>query len=296
MEKSTKFNTNILGIDIGNATVKTNTGYVVDSKVTTIEPLSKCDKLFIEGKTLYIGEGEFDTTYRKIDKKIYIPLLYNAIANSSNNTYNKIVLALPLSQYKTDKENLINLVMSNNDKWIELNDYKRHIVIEDVEVFPEGVFTVNDDYEGIIIDIGGRTTDAAMIEINRGKKKILDPISIPTGTINLYSLFVESINNKMGLDLKIRDAERILKNGLILDGNYKNIDFAYNVFTDYVEDLVSQLQVKYSIRTNIISLTGGGATLTYEYFKRRIGNNVIKQDNCLMANANNLYELGTNIF
>lgn len=253
MEKSTKFNTNILGIDIGNATVKTNTGYVVDSKVTTIEPLSKCDKLFIDGKTLYIGEGEFDTTYRKVDKKIYIPLLYNVIANSSNNTFNKIVLALPLSQYKTDKENLINLVMSNNDKWIELNDYKRHIVIEDVEVFPEGVFTVKDDYEGIIIDIGGRTTDAAMIEINRGKKKILD-------------------------------------------GNYKNIDFAYNVFTDYVEDLVSQLQVKYSIRTNIISLTGGGATLTYEYFKRRIGNNVIKQDNCLMANANNLYELGTNIF
>ena len=212
MEKSLKLHKNIFGIDVGNATTVTDTGIILDSKVTHIEPLNKCDKLVLDNKVYYIGEGEYDTTYKKVDKKIYLPMLFTALALSSEYISNKIVLGLPLSQFKEDKDNLINLVMSNNNKIIELNNHERRIIIEDIEVFPEGIFTVEDDFEGIVIDIGGRTTDAAMIEIVRGRKKIIEPISIPSGTINLYESFIETINSKYGLDLKIRDAERILKN------------------------------------------------------------------------------------
>lgn len=289
---------NILGVDVGNATTVTNTGVVIDSKTSKIKPITSCNKLEMDNEIVYIGEGEYDTTYRKLDKDTYLQLLYTAVALStkSRTVSNQIVLGLPLSQYNEDREALIQKILSNNDKWININDTERHIIIDDVEVFPEGVFTVDDDYQGIIIDVGGRTTDCALIEVVRGKKKILDPISIPTGTINLYDKFIDSLNMELGLDLKLRDAERILESGLILEGHKVNIDFAKRFIEEYSENLYRQLQLKYSLKTNIVTLTGGGADLIYNHLESKLGQGLIKQRDSIKANAKNFYELGVSIF
>ena len=289
---------NILGVDVGNATTVTSTGIILDSKTSKIKPITSCNKLEMDNEVVYIGEGEYDTTYRKLDKDTYLQLLYTAIALSTKNrtVSNQIVLGLPLSQYNEDREALIQKVLSNNDKWININDTERHIIIDDVEVFPEGVFTVDDDYQGIVIDIGGRTTDCALIEVVRGKKKILDPISIPTGTINLYDKFIDSLNIELGLDLKLRDAERILESGLILDGTKVNIDFAKRFIEEYSENLYRQLQLKYSLKTNIVTLTGGGADLVYNHLESKLGQGLIKQRDSIKANAKNFYELGLSVF
>ena len=289
---------NILGVDVGNATTVTNTGVIIDSKTSKIKPITSCNKLEMDNEVVYIGEGEYDTTYRKLDKDTYLQLLYTAIALStkSRTVSNQIVLGLPLSQYNEDREALIQKILSNNDKWININDTERHIIIDDVEVFPEGVFTVDDDYQGIVIDIGGRTTDCALIEVVRGKKKILDPISIPTGTINLCDKFIDSLNMELGLDLKLRDAERILESGLILDGTKVNIDFAKRFIEEYSENLYRQLQLKYSLKTNIVTLSGGGADLVYNHLESKLGQGLIKQRDSIKANAKNFYELGVSIF
>lgn len=289
---------NILGVDVGNATTVTNTGVIIDSKTSKIKPITSCNKLELDNEVVYVGEGEYDTTYRKLEKDTYLQLLYTAIALStkSRTVSNQIVLGLPLSQYNEDREALIQKVLSNNDKWININDTERHIIIDDVEVFPEGVFTVDDDYQGIVIDIGGRTTDCALIEVVRGKKKILDPISIPTGTINLYDKFIDSLNMELGLDLKLRDAERILESGLILDGTKVNIDFAKRFIEEYSENLYRQLQLKYSLKTNIVTLTGGGADLVYNHLESKLGQGLIKQRDSIKANAKNFYEVGVSIF
>ena len=289
---------NILGVDVGNATTVTSTGIILDSKTSKIKPITSCNKLEMDNEVVYIGEGEYDTTYRKLEKDTYLQLLYAAIALStkSRTVSNQIVLGLPLSQYNEDKESLIQKVLSNNDKWININDTERHIIIDDVEVFPEGVFTVDDDYQGIVIDIGGRTTDCALIEVVRGKKKILDPISIPTGTINLYDKFIDSLNMELGLDLKLRDAERILESGLMLEGHKVNIDFAKRFIEEYSENLYRQLQLKYSLKTNIVTLTGGGADLVYNHLESKLGQGLIKQRDSIKANAKNFYELGLSVF
>lgn len=289
---------NILGVDIGNATTVTSTGVILDSKTSKVKPITNCNKLEIDDQVIYVGEGEYDTTYRKIEKETYISMLYAAIALStkSRTVSNQIVLGLPLSQYNEDRDALIQKVLTNNDKWININDTERHIVIDDVEVFPEGVFTVEDNYQGIVVDIGGRTTDCALVEVVRGKKKILDPVSLPNGTINLYDRFIDSINRKFGLDLKLRDAERILESGLILDGHKVNIEFAEKFIEEYSENLYRQLQLKYSLRNNMISLTGGGAELVYEYLEKKLGQGIIKQKDSIRANANNFYELGLSVF
>lgn len=289
-------NYSIIGIDVGNATTKTNVGILFNSKVTGIEPLSHSDELFMDKKTYWLGEGIYDTTYRKVDKENYINLLFGALALSTDTVNNYIVLGLPLSQYKEDKATLINLVLSNKEKVVNINGESKSIVIEDVEVFPEGVVTLDDNYEGVVIDIGGRTTDCALVTNERGRRKILNPISLPSGTINLYTEFIKKLNNKFSLDLIINDAERILKNGLILDGIKVNIDFAIEVYKSFVDNLISQLQVEYSLRTNYISLTGGGSTLLYNQFKSILGEGVIIQNNPIYANANAYYELGCSIW
>lgn len=289
-------NYSILGIDVGNCTCKTNTGVIFSSKITDIEPLSKTDTLIIDEEVLWLGEGNYDTTYRKVGKESYINFLYGSLALSTDTVSNYIVLGLPLSQYKEDKATLINMVLANREKVVQINNVKKHLFIEDVEVFPEGVVTLGDDYEGICIDIGGRTTDCAMVVNERGRRRILNPISIPTGTINLYKDFINKINNKLSLDLVMTDAERILKNGLILDGKKTNIDFALEVYKQFVDTLISQLNVEYSLRTNYISLTGGGATLLYKQIKNKLGDGVAIQNNPIFANAKNYYELGVSIW
>ena len=85
-----------LGIDIGNATCSTSTGILFDSKITDVEPLNKSTKLIIDGHVYWIGGGNYDTTYKKINKKNYINFLYGALALSTNTVHNYIVLGLPL--------------------------------------------------------------------------------------------------------------------------------------------------------------------------------------------------------
>lgn len=286
----------IQGIDIGNATTKVNGKVLFDSKVTMIEPMNCNNILTIDNKTYYLGEGEYDTTYRKVDKDNYIVFLYAALSQTSKSVHNKIVLGLPLSQYKEDKEVLINRVLENKDKTVVFNDIKKHIVIDDVEVFPEALVTLQDDYNGIIIDIGGRTTDIALIEYCRGKRRILNPISLPDGTINLYSNFINSINRKFSLDLELKDAERILENGLMLDGKMIDISFALDNFKYFTEKVIGNIQLEYSLRTNKVSLTGGGAYIFENAFRKRLGNCVEVQRDSIGANSRNFYELGCEIW
>jgi plasmid segregation protein ParM len=287
----------IHGLDIGNATCKNNNGIIFDSKITTVEPMTKTNKMIIDNKTYYLGEGAFDTTYRKIDKVNYINFVYGLLALSTNTVHNCVALGLPLGQFKEDRNALINLIMSNNNKIVRMNEFiEKPLIIDDVEIFPEGVSTLKDDEEFIIIDIGGLTTDTALVINERGKRKIINPISIPTGTINLYTDFINNINSKYSLNLKIDDAERILKKGLTLDGNKVNVDFALEMYQEYSNSLISQLQLNYNIRTNPISLTGGGATILHTQLKNRLGNSLILQDDSIFANARNFYELGLSVF
>ena len=286
-----------LGIDIGNATCSSSTGILFESKISDVEPPNKCHKLVIDNKTYWLGEGEYDTKYRKIDKENYINFLYGTLALSTDTVFNKIVLGLPLSQYSEDKAVLINLVLKNNKKDIIIDGIKKPLVIEDVEVYPEGVVTLVDTWDGIVVDIGGRTTDCAMVITQNNRRKIINPISLPLGTINFESEVVKKLNNKYSLDLQPRDAARILKNGLLLDGEVIKDELIENMYKQFVDKLLSRLQVEYSLRTNYISLTGGGAITFGEEIKKQLGEKSVSiQENSIFANSQAFGELGESIW
>lgn len=285
----------IIGADIGNCTTVSSKGVIFTSKTTTECILNDLYKLEMDNKTIYLGDGSYNTTYRKVNKENYIQLLFGLLALSTDEEEINLVLGLPISQYKEDKQTLIQRILSNREKVIKINGVQKRIFISDIEVFPEGAMTVEDDYEGVVIDIGGRTTDICLIEIVNGNRRIKDYTSIPKGTLNLYADFVRSINNMYGLDLSDTDTDRLIRNGLYIDGVRANIEPNKSIFYDFSNDLVSKLQVKYSLKTHRVSLTGGGGGLLYNILHKKI-KQLELQENCIFANANAFEELGRSIW
>jgi len=184
----------ILGIDIGNYSVKTSTGVNFKSLVSTEENLlgSKI-KIEFDNKTFYIGEGNRDTELDKASKESFLPLLYSAIALSSPAQYNKVVVGLPINQYKSRKAEIENKISKESNKKIILNDKERTLTITEFKVYTEGVGayqSLDSEEDMIIIDIGGRTTDIAYIF--NGELKTTSTVNV--GTLNIYKNIADQLN------------------------------------------------------------------------------------------------------
>ncbi len=268
----------VLGVDIGNCTTKLSTGLTFESKVSKRQLLNQKGFIF-QDKTYYIGDGNYETEYRKVNKKnteiifAYLTsLFYEPL---------RVVVGLPILQYQQDctafREKLLNLKIKN---------------VIGVEVYPEGIGTID---SGIVIDIGGRTTDCALIRNINCQKKIENPISLPTGTFNLYSEFIKALNSRFCLDLKVEDAQEIIKNGLIIDGVSTDIRFAAETFKSFVEQLVNTLNIEYSLRSKSVVLVGGGSQLLSEPLLKRIPGAILHND-CIFANAKAFREVGEQIW
>ena len=267
----------ILGIDLGNFATKSSQMVNFTSKVTNTSSLLGNNSFQTDSGTFYIGEGTLDTEYRKVKKSNLKALFLYALALSTTDINNKIVVGLPISQYKADRDEMKNLLLTNRLNILGLNGAQRKLYIEDIEVYPEGL--INSD-DGILIDIGGRTTEIALIE----NRKATSTFSIPSGTLNLYADFINVINARYGLDLKPSDADQIIKKGLAINGVDADILFAQEVFKTFVEDLVSQVQVKYPVKTLPVTVLGGGGQLLFKPIKNRIPNSTLV-DNPVFANA-----------
>lgn len=286
----------ILGVDLGNYAIKTSKRISFNSKISTISPYEeKGDVIEYKGVQYWLGEGEFETEYRKAYKKNLLPLLLGAIAQSSDDINNNVVVGLPLSQYKEDKEYLSNLVMQNFNNEIKLNGVIKKINISDIEVVPEGVAAVDYDFEGIVVDIGGRTTDICLLVQDGGRRKIRKPYSLPLGILNLEADYIKTINNKLGLDLSVSDSDRIFRNGLKIYGEEQDIDFAIEVYKSFVDRLISQIQVDYPIKTYDIALVGGGAERLSIPILNRLPNSFLVEDS-FWANANGYELIGRSIW
>lgn len=265
----------ILGVDVGNYYTKTSEGISFLSKVSEKKNILKNEEIRIGDNIMYLGEGEFDTEYRKAYKTNYLYLLKGAIKKSTREVRNnKIIVGLPISQYKTDKDYLKNRILESG-------------IASDVEVVPEGVLTIRKT--GILVDIGGRTTDICLIYEEGMVNKIIQPYSLPIGMLNVEGELIESINNMYGLDLTLEDHDRILKYGLRINGEEK--EFSLFAYKNYVEKIVNRIQINYSIKTNDIFLVGGGAKRLYNSFKKRLPQ-VRLIENAFFANAIAFYNYG----
>lgn len=280
----------IIGVDLGNYTVKVSTGNSFPSKCSKVPGIIGSKPFATDEGIIYIGEGSFDTEYRKVKKEhIRQMFLYAAASTGVQNI--RAVVGLPLSQYHTDKDNLKALLLSRRVNDVLMNNKPQKVILDDLEVYPEGLGAIyGGGFDGVIIDCGGRTTDCC--EVQNGK--VSNPFSLPKGTLNLDSDFIKSINSA-GLDLKPEDAGRILQHGLKIDGKPVNIEGAIDVFRQFVNDLVGRLQIEYSIRTRDVLLIGGGCSLLYQAIQKRIPAAQII-GNPVFANAYGFKRLGDDLW
>ena len=286
----------ILGVDIGNYNLNSSNGLSIESKVSRSNTLfSNSPTVELFRKKLIIGDGEFDTEYRKVKKENYLQMLYIAICLSTEENFNNIVVGLPISQYKADKDELINLIIQNSEMKGYINNQERKVIIQDIEVYPEGIGAVDSNFEGILVDIGGRTTDICHIENINGKKKLINPTSESIGTLNLYTDFIKSINNDYSLDLKLDDAERILRRGLKINGVEVDISNSKMVFADYVDKIVNKLKIEYSANTLDIALLGGGSIILGRSIIKRLPSSYVV-DNPIFANSYAFKKVGEQLW
>lgn len=270
----------ILGIDLGNCVTKTSQMICFESKCSKVPGIFNNMPVQVNSQNYYLEEGNYDTEYRKC-KKIYSKaLLMHAVQRSTLDIHNKVVVGLPIGQYNQDKDEYKALLMDGTRQYVD-----------DISVYPEGVGSViGTDYEGIIVDIGGRTTDSCQVIGDRAKK-VHNPLSLPKGTLNLYADFIKALNTKYVLDLDINDAERILQTGLQIYGEPTDIQFAIEGFKEFVQSLVDLLILEYKVSTLPVLLVGGGAQLLYGPIKKRIPNARLI-DNCIFANAIGFRKVG----
>lgn len=274
-----------IGVDLGSFATKTSKLIQFNSRVSSVgNILGNEYKFELNGETYYIEEGEHDTEYRKIKRDNYLKLLYAALALSKVDQNVDLVLGLPISQFNNDKENLKTMIEENRLLKGYVNGKRTEFFIKNVLIYPEGVGAAGPSYEGIIVDIGGRTTDVCLVRKVNGKKKILKPESIPTGTIELFNNFIGAINSTYSLDLKFDDTERILKNGLKIEGQLVDINFAKETFYTFMDSIIKKLKVDYSLSTNEIFFTGGGSLLLEKMIYKKIPHAVVSKDG-VFANA-----------
>lgn len=286
-----------LGLDIGNYQVKTSEGIIFDSKITTEKYFgTEADKITISNKTYYLGEGNFEIEARKFDKENFIPLVLGAICKSTDADLIDLAIGLPIIQFKDKniRTELINLLQGNTYK-VVYNNIPTTKIIRSVQVFPEGISgylylkskgLLNEvgDRDSILIDIGGKTTDIALIKNN----KATIPTSISIGTIDIYYAIAKALREKY-YDAKI-DVEKIqdyLDKGFYYKGELQDISFAINTTKVLFKQIYDELKINYSIEIDAVVVMGGGAKILGSIFKKNIKGIIVMNniDRDVFANA-----------
>ncbi len=286
----------ILGIDVGNYSLKSNTGINIKALVSKEENiLGSGIVLVIDNNKYIIGEGNFETELNKSSKDNFLPLLYTGIALSSEDDFNSVVCGLPINQYKDNYKYLEELINKNKIKNIKINGRERALVIDNFKVYPEGIgayYNLNLNEDAILIDIGGRTTDIAYIADNKHQKSS----TVAVGTLNIYKSIADTINSKYSLDLSLKDIDRIIDRGtLAIDGEKVNLNFITSILKTNFMRIKEDLDFKFNVRTEKIILVGGGSKLFGKAFINRYSNCTIADDP-IYANAKGFKKVGEKLW
>lgn len=287
----------IIGVDAGYFATKTSEGIIFPSCISLDETGLNSD-ITIGDKSYVIGRGKVDVDFNKINKELTKVCILYALARSSIDIEFDIVTGLPINQYKSQKDELKNMLQQHRINTVYLEKVNRTIIINRVEVFPQGVGALySTDYYGdlVLVDIGGRTIDIVYFRIVNGKRKIANKKTIYEGTLNLYSNVVDLIMRNYPISLNVEDGEKILKQGFEYYGIKQDISFLKDTIKKYCENIIQTLLLDFPVGTVKVVLTGGGALLLKGIIEKRIPNCTV-MNNPQFANAIGFKRVGEGLW
>lgn len=292
----------IIGIDLGNANVKTSNGIIFESKVKSgITKMNENDiKVIYDGVEYTIGsyDGALNISKRKYFKNAYKIKLLTAIAKSfnSNNIATNIVVGVPVEVFNDKKliEEIKNHIEGLGLQKIVLNDIEKIINIEHVEVFCESaiVFSNREKFKNkktLVIDFGGGTIDISFWDgLNLTKAR-----TYKEGMITLYENIIKQVNNKYATTLNSNIAIGMIgKQNFKINQEDKDIKFINSIVETYIDGLTSYINQYFDVESaDSIQLIGGGAIQLEKIIKDEYKKAELYQ-NAEFANANNYEKVG----
>ncbi|HHD2753315.1 TPA: hypothetical protein ACOTG0_002124 [Clostridium perfringens] len=292
-----------IGIDLGNANVKTSNRVIFESRVKPeITSMNENDiKVKYDGIEYTVGsyDGALNIRKNKHKKKAYKVSLLTAIALSykSNFINCNVVVGVPVEDYNdVDFTEDIKKTISNYNEVEEItvNGVVKKIKIENVEVFCESgiVFSNRERFENektLVIDFGGSTIDVSFWDGLRLSKSR----TYKEGMITLYENIIKRVNDEFGTKLNSNLASDMIgKTEYEIDQEVKNIKFIDSVVENYVDGLTSYINQYFPAESaNSIQLIGGGAIQLAKLLKDEYDKSNLVED-AEYANADNYAKVG----
>ena len=286
----------ILGVDLGYSYTKDSSGHRFRSAY-------KYGNNILGGISLEIGDNQYtiglgngtvdeNKVLSEVNKLCFLTVLG---LNGSGGYY--IVVGLPISHYKSQKDSLRSQITSTIGVKFKINGDDRTVSVYDCIVFPEcigAIFSMDITQDVIIVDIGGRTTDIAYLEYIGDKYQLSRHDTLYFGTMKLNHEVIETVNNKFQMSLSSDYAEKILKGGLTVNGISQDVSFLIPVIRNYILPITEKIKLDYPHKTTKMLLCGGGAEFLQTAFKKHFNSDVIP--NAQFANANGFRVIGDKQF
>lgn len=246
-------------VDLGNYSIK----YVGDRKGSFSSRISTMfnpnpeafDRIELNNEVIYIGVGDYDRQFNKVDKN-YLPGLLFAITQATNDSEINLCLLLPLVQMNNASKFINKL--KNSTFSFKVNGVARTININKVVVLGEGFISQymleNNREEILLVDVGSRTINFVTILEGKTEHNYTERL----GVLDLYSN-IKDIENSKGEDYVEEDIERLIRNGrIVVDGK---------VYVDFLKLILNRIQAKVNIKNYKVYFVGGGALLLKDYIE-----------------------------
>jgi plasmid segregation protein ParM len=111
-----------------------------------------------------------------------------------------------------------------------------------------------------------------------------------SGSLNLYSDFINAINGEFSLNKVLEDAEDTLVYGLQIYGEKQNLAFTQDIINTHIDKIFEELNL-YPIKSSKVMFTGGACKALKPVLQARI-KNCIFQTNYLTATAEGFKRVG----
>jgi hypothetical protein len=205
-----------------------------------------------------------------------------------------LVVGLPIGQWKEKKDKFAEEIMKYNLSEVIYMNHKLKPNIKEVTVFTQGVFynIGLSDGEYISLDIGSYTINAELIEIINGIPHIIKFDTWFDGILTLYRDVIAEVNRRFDLTLDVQYAEKILTNGLSINGQKEDISFLKYIIQGYLDNIFSKIKPNYpNYATILMVLCGGGSILLNNIINKFFPNTMLLPDS-QFVNATSYYNFG----